>query len=72
MNLRVHWLLTGPVFLTRRKTLAVRDEIQMIAWKATYMYDDFTIVYHRTWDKSQTNAGGHQAERHQYFLFEVR
>ena len=38
------------MFLTRRKTLAVRDEIHMGEWKAAYMYDDYTIVYHRAWD----------------------
>ena len=36
VDLRVHWSLIGPVYLTRRKTLAVRDEIQMGAWKAAY------------------------------------
>ena len=46
VDLRVHWSLIGPVFLTRRKTLAVRDEIHMGAWKAAYMFDD----YHRAWD----------------------
>ena len=50
VDLRVHWSLVGPVFLTRRKTLAVRNEIHMGAWKAAYMYDDYTIVYHRAWD----------------------
>ena len=40
-----HWSLSGPVFLTRRKTLAVTDEIQMGAWKAAHMFDDYTIVY---------------------------
>ena len=34
VDLRVHWSLVGPVFLTRRKTLAVRNEIHMGAWKA--------------------------------------
>ena len=29
VDLRVHWSLVGPVFLTRRKTLAVRNEIHM-------------------------------------------
>ena len=43
VDLRVHWS-------TRRKTLAVRDEIRMGAWKAAYMFDDYTIVYHRAWD----------------------
>ena len=47
VDLRVHWSLIGPVYLTRRKTLAVRDEVH---WKAAYMFDDFTIVYHRVWD----------------------
>ena len=46
----MHWSLVGPVFLTRRKTLAVRNEIHMGAWKAAYMYDDYTIVYYRAWD----------------------
>ena len=50
VDLRVHWSLVGPVFLTRRKTLAVRNEIHMGVWKAAYMYDDYTIVYHRAWD----------------------
>ena len=50
VDLRVHWSLVGPVFLTRRKTLAVRNEIHMGAWKAAHMYDDYTIVYHRAWD----------------------
>ena len=50
VDLRVHWSLIGPVFLTRRKTLTVRDEIHMGAWKAAYMFDDYTIVYHRVWD----------------------
>ena len=50
VDLRVHWSLVGPVFLTRRKTLAVRNEMHMGAWKAAYMYDDYTIVYHRAWD----------------------
>ena len=50
VDLRVHWSLIGPVFLTRSKTLAVRDEIHMGAWKAAYMFDDYTIVYHRVWD----------------------
>ena len=40
VDLRVHWSLIGPVYLTRRKTLAVRDEIQMCAWKAAWMFDD--------------------------------
>ena len=50
VDLRVHWSLVGPVFLTRRKTLAVWNEIHMGAWKAAYMFDDYTIVYHRAWD----------------------
>ena len=50
VDLRVHWSLIRPVFLTRRKTLAVRDEIHMGVWKAAYMFDDYTIVYHRVWD----------------------
>ena len=50
VDLRVHWSLVGPVFLTRRKTLAVRNKIHMGAWKAAYMFDDYTIVYHRAWD----------------------
>ena len=72
----MHWSLTGPVYLTRRKTLAVRDEIQMGAWNAAYMFDDYTIVYHRVWDygglESQADAGGYQAECKQHFLLEVR
>ena len=44
VDLRAHWSLTGPVFLTRRKTLAVGDEIQTGAWKAACMFDDYTIV----------------------------
>ena len=50
VDLRVHWSLVGPVFLTRRKSLAVRNEIHMGAWKAAYMFDDYTVVYHRAWD----------------------
>ena len=50
VDLRVHWSLIEPVFLTRRKTLAFRDEIHMGAWKAACTIDDYTIVYHRVWD----------------------
>ena len=65
VDLRVHWSLTGPVFLTRRKTLAVRDEIQMGAWKAACMFDDYTIVYHRAWDYGDftSDRGSHKRTR---------
>ena len=42
VDLRLHWSLIGLMHLTRRKTLAARDEIQMGAWKAAYMFDDYT------------------------------
>ena len=32
VDLQVHWSLIGPVFLTGRKTLAVRDEIEESTW----------------------------------------
>ena len=61
VDFRVHWSLIGPVFLTRRKTLAVRDEIHMGA----YMFDDYTIVYHRAWDYGDftPNRGIHKRTR---------
>ena len=72
VDLRIHWSLTGPVYLTRRKTLAVRDEIQMGAWKAAYMFDDYTIVYHRVWDYGDftPDRGGHKRTREDQY--EVR
>ena len=59
------WSLIGPVCLTRRKTLAVRDEIQMGAWKAACMFDDYTTVYHRVWDYGDftPDRGGHKRTR---------
>ena len=81
VDLRVHWSLVGPVFLTTRKTLAVRNEIHM-SWKAAYMYDDYTIVYHRAWDYGDLtpNNGEHKRSRDDvrlnvtiyHLLFEVR
>ena len=32
-----------------------RDEIHMGAWKAAYMFDDYTRVYHRVWDYTVTS-----------------
>ena len=45
--------------------LADRDEIQMSAWKAAYMFDDYTIVYHRTWDYGDftPDRGSHKRTR---------
>ena len=70
VDLRVHWSLVGPVFLTRRKTLAVRNEIHMGAWKAAYMYDDYTIVYHRAWDHGDFTPvrGEHRRSREEVRL----
>ena len=70
VDLRVHWSLVGPVFLTRRKTLAVRNEIHMGAWKAAYMYDDYTIVYHRAWDYGDLtpDRGEHKRSREEVRL----
>ena len=70
VDLWVHWSLVGPVFLTRRKTLAVRNEIHMGAWKAAYMYDDYTIVYHRAWDYGDLtpDRGEHKRSREEVRL----
>ena len=64
VDLRVHWPLVGPVFLTRRKNL------HMGAWKAAYMFDDYTIVYHRAWDYGdQTpDRGEHKRSREEVRL----
>ena len=65
VDFRVHWSLIGPVYLTRRKTLAVRDKIQMGAWKAACVFDDYTIVYHRVWDYGDftPDRGNHSRTR---------
>ena len=70
VDLRVHWSLVGPAFLTRRKTLAVRNEIHMGAWKAAYMFDDYTIVYHRAWDYGDLtpDRGEHKRSREEVRL----
>ena len=43
-------LVAGWTCVSARKSLAARNEIHMGAWKAAYMFDDYTIVYHRAWD----------------------
>ena len=57
VDLRVYWSKVAAVYLTRRKTLAVREEIQVGAWKAAYFHDEYTMLYHRTWDYADFAPG---------------